>query len=157
MPEPDKRPDENAQPFSQVALDHAWNWFTYHANQRISPLRMFLLTTGAVTTAYFAAFEAEIYEASIGAAVFGAVSSFCFFWLDQRSSQLIKLGEAVLDKEQKRLKYGVLYDEICIIERTEHNKNAIFGSHRQNYRILFFTVMILYTTGFVWAIVKAIS
>lgn len=113
---------------------------------------MFLITTGAVTTAFFAAFQAEQYFLSIGAAIFGAAASYCFWRLDQRSGQLIKLGEAVLDQEQKRLKDIVKYNDMLIIKRAEKKESGRFRSYRQVLSLLFWTTSLMYTAGILLAV-----
>ena len=106
-----------------TALQHGWDWFKYHADQRLTLLRYYLILFAAVATAYYSTITDTPF-AAMGAAIFGAIASISFYRLDQRVAKLIKLGEGVLDKEEEALQKVLSYEEVRIVELAERNKST---------------------------------
>lgn len=136
-----------------TALQHGWDWFKYHADQRLTLLRYYLILFGAVATAYYSTIT-DIPFASMGAAIFGIIASISFYCLDERNAKLIKLGEGVLDKEQEALQEVLSYDEVRIVKLAEENKSKYLGSFRKILRFLFFAGILLFSVAFVYAYKK---
>lgn len=133
-----------------TALQHGWDWFKYHADQRLTLLRYYLILFGAVATAYYSTITNTPFT-SMGAAIFGVIASITFYRLDQRVAKLIKLGEGVLDKEQEALENVLSYGEVRIVELAERNKSKFLGSFRQILRFLFFFGILIFSVAFVFA------
>ena len=144
---------EDGRP-NDVVFDHAWKWFEYHAAQRMSLLRFFLITTGAVTAAYATAFKANLFGLAIGAAIFGAIASYLFLCLDKRTARLIRLGEDILRREQQRLMELVQYDEILIIESSDREESGFLGSYRQILIVFFWLTIAIYLFAISFAFYK---
>ena len=86
----------------EVARAYAWNWFEYHASQRMTVFRFFLIFAAILSAGYVQVVDKE---PMIGAAL-GVFLSFIVvaFWrLDQRNVALIKLAEAHLKDHENRL------------------------------------------------------
>jgi len=79
----------------KIALDHAWNWFSLHAAQRMQTFNFFLIATAFLIAAYASLVEKLPLPALVLALV-GAWISFWFTRLDNRTRQLIKTGEKAL-------------------------------------------------------------
>ena len=86
--------DDRSETANQ-ALEHAWNWFSLHAAQRMQTFHFFLVATAFLMAAYAALLEKHRWVALVVACV-GAWIAFWFTRLDNRTWQLIKAGEDVL-------------------------------------------------------------
>jgi hypothetical protein len=81
------------QDYSAEAYDHAWNWFKYHAEQRLTMIRYSVLILGAMVAGVGYLYRDHEYFFSLIASLFGTLASYCFLRLDLRTADLIKLGE----------------------------------------------------------------
>jgi len=139
----------------KAAFDHGWEWFKYHADQRLTLMRYYLILIGVVATAFYTTFEKDLPYAAAGAALFGMVSSVCFGALDKRVSDLIKLGEKLLAKEQEKLSSELAYAEIKIVERAEQNQVRALGSYSRAFRLLIAFTIIMFAAGALVAVASA--
>lgn len=128
-----------------TALNHAWDWFKYHADQRLMLIRYYLIMVGALGGGYLAALKDGLYAISIVVAIFGAVVSVLFERLDQRVSDLVKVGEAAMAKEEEALARRTGYDEIKIVERADIGAHKSLGSFRKIFRVMFRTAFLGFT------------
>jgi hypothetical protein len=98
-------PDEDDQSIEleKIALDHAWAWWKYHAEQRVALIRFYILSLGGVGAAFGLLHQQKEYVLCAIVSIFGTLFSFCFIRLDTRTSDLIKVGEAALAKEHERM------------------------------------------------------
>ena len=99
----EKKPEKDAEDSSKQALNHAWAWFKYHAEQRVTTMRFYLVALGGSAAGVGALNQAGQHILCGGLSAFGALMSFCFLRMDRRSSDLVKLGEEALKFEQTRL------------------------------------------------------
>jgi hypothetical protein len=83
-----------------IALDHAWHWFEYHANQRMTMIRFYLIVAGAIASGAGYLWVSGEFLLSGVLSVFGMISSFCFMRLDKRVSSLVQIGENALKHQQ---------------------------------------------------------
>ncbi len=139
----------------QKALNHGWRWFEYHANQRLTMIRFYLIAIGVIGTAYFTSLIKGYPFGSLLIAIFGAFASFSFYRLDQRVSNLIKLGEAVLDKEEKNLEELLHYNEIRIIKNAEKKEHKYLGSYSKIFRAIFVCMIALFIIASLYSLQKA--
>jgi hypothetical protein len=108
--------DRNIVKCDAKTLDYAWNWFEYHARQRITAFNLFLVLVGAIVAGLLKC--AEIAEkASIPViaednvrqtwwflsfiiSIFGVLISIAFWFIDIRNAELVNCGrEALMDLE----------------------------------------------------------
>jgi len=75
---------------------YAWNWFQYHAQQRLSAFRFFLLFLSILAVGYYTALTAERHALVLLVAVVGCVVSLAFLILEFRNEQLVNLGRDAL-------------------------------------------------------------
>jgi hypothetical protein len=101
--EDDDKARDEIQKLQQTALDHAWSWWKYHAEQRIALIRFYIIALGGVAVAVGWAYQREEYLLCFIISVFGALLSYCFVQLDARTSDLVKVGENALAPEQERM------------------------------------------------------
>jgi hypothetical protein len=91
----------------EIAQDYAWNWFSYHAAQRMTVFRFFFLVMGVITVGYYQTFDDKPYIAMV-LSVLAIFFCAAFYRLDQRTTELIKIGEALLkETESQFAKWGL--------------------------------------------------
>jgi hypothetical protein len=86
----------------KLALDHAWQWFSLHAQQRMQTFNFFLAATAFLVAEYAAILE-KLPLVALVVSIVGAWIAFWFTRLDNRTRQLIDAGEAVLRIYQEEL------------------------------------------------------
>jgi hypothetical protein len=106
------------------AFEHAWKWFEYHASQRMTTIRFYLVVAGAIATGIGYLWTAKYFLFAMILSAFGVVASICFLRLDTRVSHLVKLGEAALKRQQGQIAEALELPEIEICERADRLKNS---------------------------------
>lgn len=124
----------------QAAMSHAWDYFEFHAHQRQTVFNFFLILVGASIAAYVTLLtKAEgshhLFHAVLGAIV--ALSSFLFWRLDKRNSQLVKLAEGSLKLFEERLSERSRVDIRMLQKADEEKETGLFVSFSQIYRFVF--------------------
>lgn len=127
----------------EVAGKYAWDYFQYHAGQRQSVFRFYLLLVGATTVGYAYAHAVPGIRSAFGVALM--IWSFLFWRLDQRSLHLIKLAEATLKKTESRLSENLNDDSIRLMHLGDSTKTTKFPwskveTFRQIYGWIFLLV-----------------
>ena len=87
----------------ELALSHAWSWFTLHAGQRLQSVYLFLVSFALVVAGYGASYQVKSYLISSIVAVAGLIISLAFWGLEERNRTLVKIGEQPLAALQRRL------------------------------------------------------
>lgn len=94
----------------QARLTYAWEWFKYHASQRVSMFNYFLIITGIFATAYFGLLKEGASELMIHGGrvlgIVGALTAVGFIMLDVRNKALVDRGSAVLEQLEKDALFG---------------------------------------------------
>ena len=86
----------------EVARAYAWNWFEYHASQRMTVFRFFLIFAAIISAGYVqVVVKAPLIGAALG--LFLSFITVAFWRLDRRNVALIKLAEAHLKDHEDRL------------------------------------------------------
>jgi len=82
----------------EIQYRYAWDWFSYHAAQRLMGFRFFLIIIGGVFVGYLRLLTSKspIFAGYI--CVFGAFISLGFFFLEIRNEELVNCGRHSLDK-----------------------------------------------------------
>jgi hypothetical protein len=84
-------------------LTYAWNWFNYHAQQRLTAFHYFLIIVGFLMAGYITCLDKtlKLLQAVIG--FVGIVISLAFWALDIRNGQLVDDGRDALRKLERAL------------------------------------------------------
>ena len=91
----------------EIQFQYAWDWFEYHARQRVTMFNYFLLAMGILATAYVQSLRQGPRAVALAVALMGVVVSAIFWLLDWRNKQLVDMGEQLLrELEQKRIFAG---------------------------------------------------
>lgn len=123
-----------------IARIYAWNWFEYHASQRMTVFRFYLIFTAVVTAGYAQVIDKE----PIIGAVLGGFLSFitiAFWRLDRRNVVLIKLAEAHLKDHEERLALEV-GTGIKLLGQAD-GKGAPLSSFSSIFRLVFLVVFLM--------------
>jgi hypothetical protein len=82
---------------------YAWNWFSYHANQRLTAFHYFLIIVGFLVAGYVTCVEKKLYALQVVLGFVGVLISVAFLALDARNEQLVDDGRDALRKIEQAL------------------------------------------------------
>jgi len=105
--------------FDDVALKHAWDWFSLHAAQRMQSLNLFLVSVAFLLAGYGVAYQSANFMVASFLSIAGIIVAVCFALLDLRNRQLIRAGEAALERLQDQLADLVSMPEIRMLASVE--------------------------------------
>ncbi len=88
---------------TDTTLTYAWNWFAYHANQRLQAFNFFLLIIAALATGYLTALDKDYGVLQITIGVAGILISSAFLALDFRNEELVTDGRRALRMLERAL------------------------------------------------------
>src|SRR5712672_1931206 len=88
---------------TDTTLTYTWNWFAYHASQRLQAFNFFLLILAALATGYLTALDKDYGLLQIAIGVAGILISFAFLALDFRNEQLVTDGRHALRQLERAL------------------------------------------------------
>lgn len=141
------------------AHEYAWQWFAYHATQRMNSFNFFFVLEAALTAAYLAAVSASYYLLAVAFAVMLFVTAMMFWRLDLRNLELIKIGEAYLKKSEAEMAEYV-GKEIRILTIAENRDSEFapkwFPKLLSSYRQIFQAIFCAVATFACFAIIYAI-
>jgi hypothetical protein len=107
-------------------LEYAWNWFEYHAGQRLTAFNYFLILIGVVVAGYLKCVElagksqpymeqAEMaaiwWSLAFAIGLFGMIISMAFWFLDIRNEELINCGRDALELLESSMKLTIRQDD----------------------------------------------
>lgn len=106
--------------FHQARMKYAWDWFQYHADQRLKAFNFFLVILGILTVAYGTAMKEGLanqsamrtYSAFAAVvALCGVVISIAFFIIEVRNVELVTCGRKWLDRLEGGLDMSLRRDD----------------------------------------------
>lgn len=138
----------------EIGLNHAWQWFTLHATQRLQAVYFFLLAAAFLSTSYVAALRFP--GVAVGISALGALFSLVFYRFEMRIQELIKASEKPLYTAQGELARltDVPSFEIC---DTVENAKRPFTKYSIVIRTLYASTGLGFLVGFVYAIGRALQ
>jgi hypothetical protein len=92
---------------AEVEQTYAWNWFSYHASQRLTAFNFFLVLLGAVLVGYVQAATNDLPALGVVLGGFGVIVSLAFWAIDVRNAELVACGRAALDKLEGSLSIDI--------------------------------------------------
>lgn len=123
-------------------LDYAWNWFEYHAGQRMVAFRFFLILLAALVLGVATGLkDGELFLASTIAA-FGAFISLAFLLLEVRNEELVNIGRNALlhvEETDQSLKAAAKL-QLLHIDRDR----SIWVSHKLWLRAIYVVCILLF-------------
>lgn len=157
-----KKPDQKIEK-TKIIAEYAWNWFSYHAAQRMITFRFFLIMVGVISVGYSQTLANNPCMAC-GFSALGIASAALFWRLDYRSRDLISVGENfLLDIEKELDSWRVIDVQVVLQSRQKkaHREAKKFPrniySHRRIFNCLFGLMILASLIAFVVALWKAIA
>jgi len=118
-------------------FDYAWEWFKYHAEQRLTAFRFFTIFLGLLILALIECLKDGYYSFLWIIALISAFISVVFLMLDFRNQQLVELGKnALLKLEQTDKGFETLSPEFRLQESDLIKRNLIV-SHQLWYIVIY--------------------
>lgn len=111
---------------------YAWDWFSYHASQRLIAFRYFLLIIGAIALGYFKCLEMELFWHSVFICFFGMMVCVAFFLLEIRNDELVNCGRHALDKLEKEMGLQIRKDDVDRRHLRESLQGTFYFRKKQN-------------------------
>lgn len=111
---------------TKTAFSYSWEWFKYHADQRMKLFQFYFLGVAILSTGYHQSLTTGRSSIATAIAVFTALLSIAFLRLDQRTRELVKIGEAYLKKVEDALEPHV-GAEIGILKTADAKKSEFVG------------------------------
>lgn len=96
----------------ELQYKYAWDWFQYHAQQRLVAFRYFLIIVGALFVGYQKCLEENGQpKLKLFICLFGFLFSFAFYFLEIRNEELVNCGRDSLDKIEKDIGLTIREDD----------------------------------------------
>jgi hypothetical protein len=137
-------------PDAQSKLDtqttYAWNWFAYHAGQRLTAFNFFLVIVGVLTVGYGQAVENRWEGVGIAVGLLGAVVGVGFLVLDVRNKDLVDAGTNALVGLETDLDVHIVTDSYGI-----KVTRKLLLSHTIVLRTVEVLVALTFAAGVAWA------
>jgi hypothetical protein len=105
-------PEDKPSTFSEQEYKYAWDWFSYHAAQRLTTFRFFLILIGVVVIGYFKCVELHWPRFGIVMGSFGGLIAVAFWLLEIRNEELVNCGRAALDRLEEKMQLTVRKDDV---------------------------------------------
>ena len=137
---------------------HAWEWFKYHADQRLRSFYYFLITVGALSVMYSQPSSNNSLRSILP--ILGAFICFVFYLLDIRNEELINNSKSILEKLQNPTvpiiendsKYLPIFRHSFLIKFVYITIMIFFISQINNYSLIYHKVVsqwrLLFLYGF---------
>lgn len=114
--------ESTAGDVTKEALDHAWNWFSLHAGQRLQCVYFFVLASAALVAGFASTLTANKQGTAFVITLVGTFISIVFNLLERRTKELVKAGEAAMREFERRLTAKTGVAELMLVERVEETK-----------------------------------
>jgi hypothetical protein len=102
-----ERQPSAADPLSDLQMTYAWEWFAYHASQRLTAFNFFLVMLGALLVGYVQAVEHELRGLGAVLGATGILVSAASWAMDVRNAELVECGRRALDELESGLRMSI--------------------------------------------------
>ncbi len=127
--------------------------FKVHADQRMKLMNFYIVIVGFSIGGYFTALQNVGWQASLVISLFLLFMTFCFWSLDRRTKQIVKISENSLKVVTEYLKEKIGRSEVEIVGISD-NKDGNW-SYSQVFGLIFFGCSIISIAGIFHSSVKA--
>jgi len=141
--------DSDTDDLANKAREHAWQWFAFHAAQRMQTFNFFLVATAFLVAAYAGLLDKRPFAALI-VAVVGAWLAFWFTRLDHRNRQLVKAGEKALSLFEHALAERLQQPTLKILESVEQSERGA-SSYRIVIAMIQWAIFLAFVGGAIYA------
>jgi hypothetical protein len=87
----------------ELQQKYAWDWFSYHASQRLTAFNFFLVLMGAVIVGYGQAFSDRAEALGVALGLLGFIVAVAFWAMDVRNEELVRCGREALGRLEPRI------------------------------------------------------
>jgi hypothetical protein len=118
------------EPLQIEAFRYAWDWFSYHASQRMLAFRFFLIMIAALAYAYQQSLAAHLPWMGFLIGMFGALVSVGFWAVEIRNEELVNCGRQELDSLESAFGVGIRKrdrDRTCLPESGDWLSKRVLG------------------------------
>jgi hypothetical protein len=140
----------------KIALEHAWNWFSLHANQRLQSVNFFLVATAFLSAAFVTAAKEDMYDLAAGVAVLAVLISFYFYRMERRIRTLLHAAEGVLEPLESKLAESLQVDALRIVAKVEDERPGEW-KYSKVFRYLYLSTSVAFGVGLLYAIWSVFS
>lgn len=121
--------------------EYAWNWFEYHAGQRLVTFRFFLIFLGVLVVGFSTSLKDGHAPFASAIAYFGACISFAFLVLEIRNEQLVNIGRRALMAIEALPDFHTLPPELKLLHIDRERKPLL--SHKCWLRVIYVACMVI--------------
>jgi hypothetical protein len=90
-----------------LELKYAWDWFSYHAQQRLTAFNFFLILMSAAVLGYTQAVNNGLPALGAALGLLGSFVALAFWAMDVRNEELVCCGRAALDELEADLNVSI--------------------------------------------------
>ena len=125
--------------------EYAWNWFEYHAGQRLTAFRFFLIFLGALVVGFSTGLrDGNIFFISV-VGWSGAFISIAFLTLEFRNEQLVDMGRKALLHLEQFDKSMKVHPKLQLLHID--SKRSVWLSHKCWFRAIYGMCILLFIIG----------
>jgi hypothetical protein len=132
---------------TEQALNHAWEWTKYHAEQRLTMVRFAIIMIGGVAAGIGHFWQDHAYFPCVLLSLFGILGAVAALRIDKRTYDMILAGENALKVMQRDLATTVGTSLMNIVFKTDiatKKRHQWLPTYSNNFRFLYFAVMTLF-------------
>ncbi|WP_035967346.1 hypothetical protein [Bradyrhizobium sp. YR681] len=139
-------PIEKTNTAADAARELAWRHFDFHAKQRVDMFKAYLTIVAILFASFGVAAQYRFYLLGGAFSLLSVILSIVFYLFDVRTRQLIKISEAYLLKEERRLATLIDDRDIQLFKKGDLITNIGHQGFRLTYTNLF-RVLFVSSTG----------
>lgn len=126
--------------------EYAWHWFEYHAGQRLTEFRYFLIFFGALAVGFSKSIDNSNFIIASIICWFGVFISFAFLMLDCRNQQLVTAGRDALEHLEQTDNSMKREPKLQLIHNSQNNRRS-WVSHSFWFRLIYGVCILLFVIG----------
>lgn|GEM_PF-2319952 len=140
----------------KVALEHAWEWFSLHARQRMQSLYYFLIAAAFLFGAFTHASNTDNPTLALGVSLLGGGISYIFYRLENRVRSLLHLAEDALKPLEHEL---AELTHVSYIEVVSRAGSVLPGSwaYSKVFRFLYASTGTAFVLGILYSVWRLAS
>lgn len=144
-------------------MDYGWRWFSFHAAQRMTVFNFYLVAVAIIFVGFHETVKSSDYILSLSFAGAQLVIAVLFKRLDRRTSELVKIGESLLEYCERDL---VSVTPTAALTKLAENKdsrtklwilNKGLYSYTQIFQTLYNLVALLSLLAVTYSVVKLLA
>jgi hypothetical protein len=133
----------------KMALDHAWEWFSLHATQRLQSVYFYLVAIAFLSAAFVTATKDKMYVVASVVAILASSISYFFYRMERRIRSLLHAAEDVIGPLQDRLSQSTGLEAIRIVSRVEDGEPGEW-KYSKVFRYLYVTTGAAFVLGLLY-------